>query len=50
MKDDKLYYYGTDIDIKLGDKIIYKEWGLFNKPATVVYVLGQSKIHINKWD
>jgi len=45
MESNKLYYYGTDIDVQLGDKIIYKEWGLFNKPATVVYVPGQSKVH-----
>ena len=50
MKENKLYYNGTDIDVRLGDKVIYKEWGLFNKPATVVYVPGQSKIHKNIGD
>ena len=45
MKDDKLYYYGTDIDVRLGDRVIYKAWGIFSKPGIVVYVPGQSKIH-----
>ncbi len=43
MKNKKLYYHGTDIDMKLGDKITYKSWWFFEKLATVVYVPFQSK-------
>lgn len=44
MNKNKLYYKDTNVDVRLGDKVLYKEWGLFKKPATVVYVPGQSKI------
>jgi len=50
MEDDKLYYNGTDIDVRLGDKVTYKEWGIFSKSATVVYIPGQSQIHKNIGD
>jgi len=50
LKNNKLYYYGTNIDVRLGDKVMYKEWGLFNKEATVVYLPGQSEIHKNIGD
>ena len=43
MINKKLYYNGTDIDVRLGDKILYKVWYFVNKPATVVYVPAQSK-------
>jgi hypothetical protein len=50
MEDTKLYYKATNIDVRVGDKILYKSWWLFNKQATVVYVPGQSKIHQNIGD
>jgi hypothetical protein len=50
MEDNKLYYKSTNIDVRVGDKILYKSWWLFNKQATVVYVPGQSKIHPNIGD
>lgn len=44
MSEDILNYYGTSMQIRVGDKIMYPKW--FKKvPGTVVYVPGQSPVN-----
>lgn len=44
--NETLFYHGTDVEIKLGDKILYSK--LFRKvKGVVVYVPGQSKLNKN---
>jgi len=46
--DYKMYYFNTDTDIRLGDKITYRKLlGCKKKLGTVVYVPGESPVNKN---
>jgi len=40
-----LFYYGTDIDVQLGDRVIWKRFFRSNVEGTVVYIPGISPRH-----
>lgn len=47
--DDRMpsgfYYHGTDIEVRLGDRITISRWFRSPRPAVVVYIPGLSQFH-----
>ena len=43
--EGKLYYHGTDVDVRLGDRVELARW--LRKPlrGTVIYIPGVSRLH-----